>query len=87
MYTRESILWIVTEWNDVDGALEREFVFDGFAQAIDFVDRVAELAEAENHHPWISIDFRRVRLRWTTHSAGGITDRDHELARRSAELA
>jgi 4a-hydroxytetrahydrobiopterin dehydratase len=77
----------VTEWHDVDGALEREFAFDGFPQAIAFVNRVAELAEAENHHPEIAISYRHVTLRWTTHSAGGITDRDHDLARRSAELA
>jgi 4a-hydroxytetrahydrobiopterin dehydratase len=77
----------VTDWTAVEGALEREFVFDGFPQAIAFVDRVAELAEAENHHPAIAIDYKRVTLRWTTHSAGGITGRDHELARRSAELA
>jgi 4a-hydroxytetrahydrobiopterin dehydratase len=77
----------VIDWTVVEGALEREFVFDGFPQAIAFVDRVAELAEAENHHPAIAIDYKRVTLRWTTHSAGGITGRDHELARRSAELA
>jgi 4a-hydroxytetrahydrobiopterin dehydratase len=71
----------------VDGALQREFVFDGFPQAIAFVDRVAELAEAENHHPDIAVSYKRVTLRWVTHSAGGITDRDRELAARSAELA
>jgi 4a-hydroxytetrahydrobiopterin dehydratase len=77
----------VTEWTEVDGALQREFVFDGFPQAIAFVDRVAVLAESENHHPDIAVSYKRVTLRWTTHSAGGITDRDHELARASAELA
>jgi 4a-hydroxytetrahydrobiopterin dehydratase len=52
-----------------------------------FVDRLAEVAEAENHHPDIDIRYRRVRVRWTTHSAGGITDRDRELATRTDELA
>lgn len=74
-------------WNEVDGALEREFVFDGFPQAIAFVNRVAELAEAEDHHPDIAVAFKRVTLRWTTHSAGGITDRDRQLAARTDELA
>ena len=46
-----------------------------------------ELAEAENHHPDIRIDYKNVTLRWWTHTAGGITDRDRELAARSAELA
>jgi 4a-hydroxytetrahydrobiopterin dehydratase len=74
-------------WREVDGALEREFVFDGFPQAIAFVNRLAELAESENHHPDIAVSYKRVTVRWTTHSAGGITDRDRELAARSAELA
>jgi 4a-hydroxytetrahydrobiopterin dehydratase len=73
-------------WNEVDGALEREFELPSFAEAIAFVNRVAELAEAENHHPDIAISYKRVTLRWTTHSAGGITERDRELAARSAEL-
>jgi len=71
----------------VDDALEREFRFDGFPTAIAFVNRVAELAERENHHPDIRISYRTVTLRWSTHSAGGITDRDRELAARSADLA
>ena len=77
----------MTDWPEVDGALERTFEFDSFAQAIAFVNRVAELADAENHHPDIGVSYKRVTLRWTTHSAGGITDRDRELAARSAELA
>jgi 4a-hydroxytetrahydrobiopterin dehydratase len=76
----------VTNWHEVDEALEREFVFDGFPQAIAFVDRVAELAEAENHHPDIAISYKRVTLWWSTHSAGGITDRDRQLAARTDEL-
>ena len=51
-----------------------------------FVDRVALLAEQENHHPDIAISYRKVTLRWTTHSAGGITGRDHELARATDAL-
>jgi 4a-hydroxytetrahydrobiopterin dehydratase len=74
-------------WSEVDGALTREFTFDGFPAAVAFVGRVAELAGAEDHHPDIDIRFKRVTLRWSTHSAGGITERDGELAARSAELA
>ena len=75
------------DWNEVDDALERTFVFGNFAEALAFVNRVGELAEAENHHPDIRIDYSRVTLRWWTHTAGGITDRDRDLAARSAELA
>jgi 4a-hydroxytetrahydrobiopterin dehydratase len=74
-------------WSEVDGALERAFTFDDFQGALGFVNRVAELAEAENHHPDIAIHYNRVTLRWWTHTAGGITDRDRELAVRSADVA
>jgi len=73
-------------WAEIEGALERTFELETFVDAIAFVNRVAELAEAENHHPDIRIDYRNVTLRWWTHSAGGITDRDVELAGRSGDL-
>jgi 4a-hydroxytetrahydrobiopterin dehydratase len=76
----------MADWPEVDGALERTFELPSFPEAMAFVNRVAELAEAENHHPDIAISYRKVTLRWTTHSAGGITDRDRELAERSAGL-
>ena len=74
-------------WNEVDGALERTFTFAGFREALDFVNRVAALAETENHHPGIAIDYKTVTLRWWTHTAGGITDRDRELAEKTSALA
>jgi 4a-hydroxytetrahydrobiopterin dehydratase len=74
-------------WEEVDGALQREFRFPDFAGAIDFVNRVAEEAERENHHPDILVTWNRVTLRWRTHSANAITDRDVELAGRSDLLA
>jgi pterin-4a-carbinolamine dehydratase len=74
-------------WSERSGALEREFSFASFAAAIAFVNRVAELAEAADHHPEILISYRRVTLRWRSHSADAVTERDHELARDSAALA
>ena len=74
-------------WSEVDAALERTFEFENFADALAFVNRVGELAETEDHHPEIHIDYSKVTLRWWTHTAGGITDRDVELAGRSDELA
>ena len=73
-------------WSEADDKLEREFTFDDFRQAIAFVNRIAELAESENHHPDIEIHYNRVILRWWTHTAGGITDRDRDLADRSTRL-
>ena len=73
-------------WSEIDDALERTFELPGFVDALAFVNRVGELAEAENHHPDIAISYDRVTLRWWTHTAGGITDRDRELAAKTNEL-
>jgi 4a-hydroxytetrahydrobiopterin dehydratase len=77
----------IADWSEVDGALERTFQFDSFVTALDFVNRVGELAEAENHHPDITINYNRVTLRWWTHTAAGITDRDRDLAEKTVRLA
>jgi 4a-hydroxytetrahydrobiopterin dehydratase len=73
-------------WQEVDEALERSYRLDSFATAIGFVNRIAELAERHDHHPDIAISYRTVTIRWTTHSAGGVTDRDRELADRTDAL-
>jgi 4a-hydroxytetrahydrobiopterin dehydratase len=74
-------------WEEVEGALERTFRFNDFAHAIDFVNRVAQVAEDEEHHPDIAIHWNKVTLRWWTHAGDAITDRDYELAKRTNELA
>jgi 4a-hydroxytetrahydrobiopterin dehydratase len=74
-------------WVEVEGALEREFRFPDFAGALAFVNRVGALAEAEDHHPDIAIHWNRVTLRWWTHVKDAITERDHELARRTNDLS
>jgi 4a-hydroxytetrahydrobiopterin dehydratase len=74
-------------WSEVDSALERTFQLESFVEALAFVNRVGELAEAENHHPDIAIHYNRVTLRWWTHTAGGITDRDRDLAQKTSGLA
>ena len=73
-------------WSEVKGALEREFVFRDFAEALAFVNRVGAAAEAANHHPDVEIHWNRVRLRWWTHVENAITARDLELARQTNEL-
>ena len=75
------------EWREVDGALERVFTFDDFVGALAFVNRVGVLAEEENHHPDLAISWNRVTVRWWTHTAGGITERDRDLAAQTGELA
>jgi pterin-4a-carbinolamine dehydratase len=73
-------------WSEVDDKLERQFEFENFREAIAFVNQVADLAESENHHPDIEVHYNKVVLRWWTHTAGGITDRDREMAERSAAI-
>jgi len=77
----------MTDWQEQDGALVREFELPSFQEAIDFVVRLADLAESEKHHPDIDIRYRRVTVRWTTHSEGGITEKDREMAGRTSSLA
>ena len=74
------------DWQERDDALVREFELPSFPAAIDFVVRLGKLAESEDHHPDIDIRYRRVTVRWTTHSAGGITDKDREMAERTTTL-
>lgn len=69
-------------WRVHDGALEREWRLADFAAAVDFVARVADVAEELNHHPDILLHgYNHVRLTLSTHSAGGITEHDLALAR------
>ena len=75
------------EWERDGHALTRTREFPTFADAIAFVDRVAEVADAMDHHPDIDVRYRRVNLRVTTHAAGGITPLDLEVAERIDGLA
>jgi 4a-hydroxytetrahydrobiopterin dehydratase len=70
----------------VKGALEREFRFEDFAEALAFVNRVGELAEREGHHPDIAIHWNRVTLRWWTHVEDAVTERDYELAEKANQI-
>jgi len=69
-------------WEIARGRLRREYGFDRYLDGVDFARRVALLAEAANHHPDILIGYRRVTLTLVSHDAGGVTDRDFELAAR-----
>lgn len=69
-------------WTYSGGKLVRECEFKDFGAAMGFVNRVAEVAEAAGHHPDIDIRYNRVRLGLTTHDAGGVTDRDVDMAER-----
>lgn len=68
------------DWRREGLEIVREFKFADFAAAMRFVNGVAELAEAMDHHPDIDIRWNKVRLALATHSAGGLTAFDFQLA-------
>lgn len=68
------------DWQRDGGALVRTAALASFPAAIDAVREVADIAEARNHHPDIDIRWRTLTFRCSTHSAGGITAADAELA-------
>ena len=77
----------IPEWELEKKHIERTFEFDDFADAIDFVNAVAEVAEDEEHHPDIDIRYNKVRLVLSTHSKGGLTELDFGLAERIDTLS
>jgi len=70
------------QWSLKDKAIEREFKFRDFKEAMKFVNRVAALAEAEDHHPDICISYNKVRLTISTHKVSGLSCKDFVLGAR-----
>ncbi len=68
------------DWSESGGAIQRTFHFKDFVEAMTFVDKVAVAAEAAQHHPDILIRYNKVTLSLNTHDAGGITEKDFDLA-------
>jgi 4a-hydroxytetrahydrobiopterin dehydratase len=73
-------------WKKNGVAIERVLQFGSFVQAMEFVDHVAEAAEAVNHHPDILISYNKVTLTLISHDSGGVTSRDIKMAARINEL-
>jgi 4a-hydroxytetrahydrobiopterin dehydratase len=67
-------------WERRGSTIRRTFSFDDFARAMAFVNQVADLAEAMNHHPDIDVRYSKVTLTLSTHDAGGLTGHDFALA-------
>lgn len=67
-------------WTRDGDAIERSIEFDGFNEAIGFINRIAEYADAADHHPEIFNVYNQVDLTLTTHDAGGLTEKDFDLA-------
>jgi len=71
---------LLPRWKLEGGELVRQCEFRNFVEAMNFVNRVAELAEGAGHHPDIDIRYNKVRLALISHDAGGLTERDFDLA-------
>lgn len=74
-------------WQVVDGALERSYKFKDFSAMVGFLARLSLAQQEHNHHVAFSGVYNNLHLSWTTHDAGGITERDLKLAKITQQLA
>lgn len=74
-------------WRLEHEAIQKQYTFAGFPDAIAFVNRLADEAEAADHHPDILINYKRVTLTYSTHSEGGLTAKDFESAATADRIA
>lgn len=76
----------VPDWTVEGDRLQRTYRFKDFVEAIAFVNKLVEPAEAAGHHPDIAISYNRVTVTLTTHDAGGLTQKDFDLAAQIAYI-
>jgi 4a-hydroxytetrahydrobiopterin dehydratase len=74
-------------WSLEGDAIKKQFTFKGFPEAVAFVNRLMPEAEAADHHPDIQINYRRVTLNYSTHSEGGLTEKDFAGAQMADRVA
>jgi 4a-hydroxytetrahydrobiopterin dehydratase len=77
----------VEGWRREGDAIRKDFKLDDFKGSVDFVNRLTPEAEGMNHHPDLSISWNTVEVSISTHSQGGITENDFELAKRIDAVA
>lgn len=86
---REAALKALPGWSETQGrdAITRTYRFKDFAEAFDWMSRVAKVADEMDHHPeWFNV-YSKVEVTLSTHDAGGLTERDTKLAKAMDELA
>ena len=74
-------------WEREGDALTHEFEFANFVGSVDFINRITPVAEEMNHHPDLEISWDKVKVSLSTHSEGGLTANDFELAAKIDALA
>ena len=83
----EHLKMLKTAWDVIEGKkLQKKFAFKNFKEAMTFVNRVAEIAEAEGHHPDIHIKYNTVMLELWTHAIGGLSENDFILAAKIEDI-
>ena len=75
------------QWSQMGKSIQKKFTFKSFVPAIAFVNKIAEAAEKAAHHPDITINYSVVGISLSTHSEGGVTEKDFALARQIDQLA
>ena len=83
----ETRLGSLEGWERAGDAIRRVFKFDDFVGSVDFVNRITPLAEEMNHHPDLEISWNKVTVSLSTHSEGGLTGNDFELASKIDSVA
>ena len=82
----EAKLKLLTGWKFEKGGIEKNYIFKDFKEAIAFMVSVGFVCEAKNHHPEWSNVYNKLHIRFSTHDAGGLTDKDFELAEETEKL-
>lgn len=81
------ISYLKTPWEvDEDKKIEKKFQFKDFRESMQFVNKVAEIAESEGHHPDIKISYNKVKISLSTHAIGGLSVNDFILASKIDEI-
>ena len=75
-----------SDWDVIeDHHIEKEFKFDDYKQAVDFTNKVANLAMEEDHHPDLLLSYGKVKVTLTTHNVGGLSENDFVMAAKIEE--
>ena len=83
----EQKIQAIPEWQQEEQIIKRTFKFKNFVEAIAFVNQLVEPAEAAGHHPDLEISYNTVVVSLTSHDAGGLTQKDFDLAQTISDLA
>ncbi|TVQ32637.1 MAG: 4a-hydroxytetrahydrobiopterin dehydratase [Phycisphaeraceae bacterium] len=77
----------IPEWSGGSGSIQRTYQFKDFVASMAFVNQIADAAEASEHHPDILIRYNKVTLTLSTHDAGGVTEKDFDLASKADDIS